>query len=76
MPTSIGVIHRRHRARLRNLFEIFVPIIDSWSLYDNNAEVQPIVKNGIIIDKEKFKRIKESCQYKIKLTFPIKSRKA
>lgn len=60
------VIHRRYRPGLRNLFEIFVPIVDSWSLYDNNAEVQPIVENNIIVDKEKLNRIKESCQNKIK----------
>ncbi len=64
IPTD--VIHRRYRAGLRNLFEIFVPIVDLWSLYDNNAEVQPIVKNNIIVDKEKLNRIKESCQNKIK----------
>lgn len=61
-----NVIHRRYWAGLRNLFEIFVTIVDLWSLYDNNAEVQPIVKNSIIVDKEKLNKIKESCQIKIK----------
>lgn len=60
------VIHRRYWSGLRNLFDIFVPIVDLWSLYDNNSEILPIVKNGIIIDKEKLNRIKESCQIKIK----------
>lgn len=60
------VIHRRYWAGLQNLFEIFVPIVDLWSLYDNNAETQPIVKSNIIVDKEKLNRIKESCQNKIK----------
>lgn len=60
------IIHRRYWAGLRNLFEIFVPIVDLWSLYDNNAEVQPIVKNNIIVDEHKFNRIKESCQNRIK----------
>lgn len=60
------IIHRRYLAGLRNLFEIFVPIVDLWSLYDNNAEVQPIVKNNIIVDEHKFNRIKESCQNRIK----------
>lgn len=62
----VDVIHRRYWAGLRNLFEIFVPIVDLWSLYDNNAEVQPIVKNGVIVDKEKLNIIKESCQTKIR----------
>lgn len=60
------IIHRRYWAGLRNLFEIFVSIVDLWSLYDNNAEVQPIVKNNIIVDEHKFNRIKESCQNRIK----------
>ena len=64
IPTD--VIYRRYWAGLQNLFEIFVPIVDLWSLYDNNAEVQPIVKNNIIVDEHKFNRIKESCQNRIK----------
>lgn len=64
IPTD--VIHRRYWAGLRNLFEIFIPIVDLWSLYDNNAETKPIVKNSIIVDDEKLNRIKASCQIKIK----------
>lgn len=60
------VIHRRYWAGLRNLFEIFVPIVDLWSLYDNNTETQPIVKNSIIVDNNKLNSIAESCQTKIK----------
>lgn len=64
IPTD--VICRRYWAGLQNLFEIFVPIVDLWSLYDNNAEVQPIVKNNLIVDEHKLNRIKESCQNRIK----------
>lgn len=60
------VIHRRYWAGLRNLFEIFVPVVDLWSLYDNTDEARVIVKNGIVVDAEKLKIIKESCQKKIK----------
>lgn len=60
------VIHRRYWAGLRNLFEIFVPIVDLWSLYDNNTETQPIVKNSIIVDNNKLNSIAESCQTRIK----------
>lgn len=60
------VIHRRYWAGLRNLFEIFVPIVDLWSLYDNNTETQPIVKNSIVVDNNKLNSIAESCQTKIK----------
>lgn len=60
------VIHRRYWAGLRNLFEIFVPIVDLWSLYDNNTETQPIVKNSIVVDNNKLNSIAESCQTRIK----------
>lgn len=58
------VIHRRYWAGLRNLFEIFVPIVDLWSLYDNNEGAQAIVKDCVIINEEKLNKIKESCQSK------------
>lgn len=60
------VVHRHYWAGLRNLFEIFVPIVDLWSLYDNNTETQPIVKNSIIVDNNKLNSIAESCQTRIK----------
>lgn len=59
-------IYRRYWAGLRNLFEIFVPIVDLWSLYDNNTETQPIVKNSIVVDNNKLNSIAKSCQTKIK----------
>lgn len=59
------VIHRRYWIGLRNLFEVFAPIVDLWSLYDNNAAAQAVVKNGIIVYEEKLNQIKESCQSKI-----------
>lgn len=58
------VIHRRYWTGLRNLFEIFVPIVDLWSLYDNNSVACPIVKNGIVIDNTKLTEIKRLCQSK------------
>lgn len=45
---------------------IFVPIVDLWSLYDNNEEIIPIVKNTIVIDDEKLNNLKKLCQNKIK----------
>lgn len=58
------VIHRRYWSGLRNLFEIFAPIVDLWSLYDNNDIPIPIVKNSIVIEVEKLNHIKLSCQNK------------
>lgn len=34
IPTD--VIYRRYDAGLRNLFQLYVPIVDSWALYDNS----------------------------------------
>lgn len=64
IPTD--VIIRRYWAGLRNLFDIFAPIVNLWSLYDNTEKIQPIVKNSIIVDEEKLNLIKESCQNKKK----------
>ena len=60
------VIHRRYWLGLHNLFEIFAPIVDLWSLYDNSDNAKPIVTNGIVINKIQLTKIKESCQNKIK----------
>lgn len=60
------VIHRRYWAGLQNLFEIFVPIVDRWSLYDNTKELMPVVERNIIVNPHLFSQIKESCQNKKK----------
>ena len=41
IPTE--VIHRRYWLGIENLFSIFVPIVDRWSLYDNSVDLQIIV---------------------------------
>lgn len=56
------VIHRRYWLGLQNLFEIFAPIVDHWSLYDNSIDPMPIVVANEIIDPLKLIKIKESCQ--------------
>ena len=60
------VIHRRYWSGLRNLFEIFVPIVDLWSLYDNTKEVLPVVERNNVVDTHLFTKIIESCQNKKK----------
>lgn len=60
------VIHRRYWAGLRNLFEVFVPIVDLWSLYDNTQELNPIVERNVIINPSQLSKIKESCRNKKK----------
>ena len=58
------IIERRYWLGLNNLFYIFMPIVDSWSLYDNNEKTILIADKGGIINKTLFKRIKNSCQNK------------
>lgn len=60
------VINRRYWRGIQNLFDIFEPLVDNWSLYDNTDEIRPIVENGEILDKTLFNQILESCQKKIK----------
>lgn len=60
------VINRRYWRGIQNLFDIFEPLVDNWSLYDNTDDIRPIVENGEILDKTLFNQILESCQKKIK----------
>lgn len=50
IPTE--TVHRRYWLGLRNLFEIFVPIVDRWSLYDNSDDIAPIVEYGNVVNDE------------------------
>lgn len=56
------VIHRRYWAGLQNLFDIFVHIVDYWSLYDNAKDITPLVEQNIVIDQVAAEQIKLSCQ--------------
>ena len=56
------VIHRRYWAGINNLFDIFIPIVDRWLLYDNSGSMEPIVERSEIIDYPKFSKIKKLCQ--------------
>ena len=33
----LDVIYRRYEAGLKNFFQLYMPIVDFWSLYDNNS---------------------------------------
>lgn len=33
----LDVIYRRYEAGLKNLFHLYMPVVDFWSLYDNNT---------------------------------------
>lgn len=63
----IETIFRRYYSGLKNLFEIFMPIVDYWALYDNNLQTKMIADSENILDIELFNAIKnEPCQNKIK----------
>lgn len=56
------VIHRRYWRGIQNLFNIFVPIVDRWALYDNTDGLTPIVERDKVVDSVKLNKIKEQCQ--------------
>lgn len=64
IPTD--VIYRRYWAGLRNLFDIFVPIVDLWSFYDNTQELVAVVERNNIVNYPLLTKIKESCLNKKK----------
>ena len=33
----LDVIYRRYDAGLKNFFQLYMPVVDFWSLYDNNT---------------------------------------
>lgn len=59
------VIYRRYYLGIRNLFEIFMPIVDYWVLYDNNAEPTHIADSLYVSDREKFNKVRRLCQIRI-----------
>lgn len=64
IPTD--VIHRRYWLGLNNLFDIFAPIVDYWSMYDNSDKISIIVDRNTIMDHAKLSLIKLQCQNKKK----------
>ncbi|MBD5358226.1 MAG: zeta toxin [Bacteroides sp.] len=55
----VETIHKRFYLGLKNLFEIFMPIVDYWTLYDNNLQTRLIADSESIIDEVLFNKIKE-----------------
>lgn len=60
IPTE--TIHRRYWLGLQNFFNIFVPIVDSWCIYDNTDVTVEIATDTETINVHLFTKIKESCQ--------------
>lgn len=60
----LEVILRRYHAGIRNLFNIYMPIVDSWMLIENQNNPRIIVADGdlneeTVYNVELFKKIKE-----------------
>ena len=49
IPTE--VILRRYEAGLANLFQLYMPVVDSWSLYDNSDCPAVHIASGLGGDK-------------------------
>ena len=60
----VEVIYRRYGLGLENLFDIFMPIVDYWAIYDNNFETKLIGDSNGIEDLTKFVLLSKSCQKK------------
>ena len=59
IPTQ--TIIRRYWLGLQNFFNIFAPIVDSWSFYDNVDYPLELANDAEIINHNIFTKIKESC---------------
>lgn len=43
----IDVIRRRYKAGIENLFNIYIPIVDSWMLIENHSNPRKIIAKGM-----------------------------
>lgn len=56
----IETIHRRYHLGVKNLFQIFMPIVDYWALYDNNLNTRLIADSEGIVEEDLFNKIQKS----------------
>lgn len=52
------VIYRRYEKGLKNLFDIFIPIVDSWMIVDNGVEPREIIAKGTKAEMKTFNDFK------------------
>ena len=52
------VIYRRYEKGLKNLFDIFIPIVDSWIIVDNGVEPREVIAKGTKAGMETFNNLK------------------
>lgn len=59
----IKTIYRRYWLGLENLFQIFMPIVDYWAIYDNNFQPNLIADSEVKHENSLFNQIKDQlCQ--------------
>ena len=56
---EVNYIYQRYHSGLCNLFDIYIPIVDYWALYDNNLQTKLIADSESIRDLQLFNKIKE-----------------
>lgn len=61
----VDVIHRRYASGLKNLFSLYIPVVDHWAMYDNSTCPATRIACGtkgeepVISDEKKFNDFKE-----------------
>ena len=56
----LDVIYRRYAQGIKNLFDIFIPEVDAWFIYDNSEGMAVPIANGkLIFNHELLKLIKD-----------------
>lgn len=58
------VVYRRYYKGLENLFDVFMPIVDAWMIFDNSAESALVAHDYKIVNEEVFEKMKEQCRKK------------
>lgn len=58
------VITRRYWLGIKNLFTIFIPIVDYWALYDNSLDTNIIANSKCVFNLDLYDQIIKSCQNK------------
>lgn len=65
-----NVIRRRYVSGIRNLMELFIPIVNFWSIFDNSQSPRQMIAYGginqetTILNHNSFCKIQEICQKK------------
>lgn len=62
IPTD--VVYRRYQKGLENLFEVFMPIVDAWMIFDNSAESTLVAHDFKIVNPVLFEKIMQQCRKK------------